>query len=77
MGAALPAETVLQLKEGKGYSSCGGFRTIVDFTTQKMTLLDAENRRFTHAPADRSLRPNMPKIFAEYAGARRGRRWLP
>ena len=26
MGAALPAESVLQLKEGKGYSGAGGFR---------------------------------------------------
>jgi hypothetical protein len=64
MGAALPAETVLQLKEGKGYSGAGGFRTIVDFTSQKMTLLDPENKRYgTFAPDQ--LATEMSKIFAE------------
>jgi hypothetical protein len=55
MAAAVPAETVLQLKDGKGYSSFGGYRSITDFQKQELTLIDAENRRFTTAPADRFL----------------------
>ena len=42
----------------------GGFKTIVDFTTQKMTLLDVENKRYGTFAADQ-LATELSKIFSE------------
>lgn len=45
MGDAIPLESVYQLKEGKGASSMGRFRAIVDFTTQRITIVDPGQKR--------------------------------
>ena len=49
MADSMPAEMVIQLKEGKGASSFGKLRAVTDFTKQRMTLIDPEKKRIaTH-----------------------------
>jgi hypothetical protein len=46
MNGTLPTDISMQLKGGKGYTSAGVTKAIVDFTKQEITLLDKEGKRF-------------------------------
>jgi hypothetical protein len=68
MGVATSQDSVIQLKGGKGLYTAAGFNSIVDFTTQEMTLLDATGGRYAKVTADQlgdALAGAMPKIPAE------------
>lgn len=51
-GSALPQETVLRLKGGKGFSTSMGFDSIVDFATQEMIFLDQAGKRYAKMTSD-------------------------
>jgi hypothetical protein len=68
LGAGTPTGSVIQLKGGKGFYTAPGFNSIVDFTTQEMTLLDATGGRYAKVNGDQlgaALTSAMPKIPAE------------
>jgi hypothetical protein len=48
---ALPPESILQIKGGKGLSSAMGITAIVDFAKQEITLVDKEGKRYATVPA--------------------------
>ena len=50
--AALQQESVLRLKGGKGFSTYMGFESIIDFTTQEMTLLDPASKQYSKLKYD-------------------------
>jgi hypothetical protein len=69
MGGAdsvIPQDRVLQLKNGKGFSTAAGYNSITDFTTQEITLLDATTSRYAKLKASQlsgvltSAAPKMP-----------------
>jgi hypothetical protein len=64
MGAALPPESVMQVKDGKGASAFGRFRSIVDFTKGQTLLLDPEQKRAATVSSGQ-LADEMGKTFAE------------
>ncbi len=70
MESALAPEMTLQLKEGKGYSSFGSFRSVVDFTKQRMTLIDPEKQRYAACTPD-DFATEMSKTFANMPPAAR------
>jgi hypothetical protein len=51
MNRALPPESLMQFKGGKGLSSVMGITSIVDFTKQEITLVDKEGKRYATVPA--------------------------
>jgi hypothetical protein len=63
MGAALPPESVLQIREGKGASQFGKFRSIVDFTASQVQLLDPDQKRVATITAEQ-LSEEIGKVFA-------------
>jgi hypothetical protein len=70
-GLAAPQESVLRLKNGKGFSTAVGYNSITDFTTQEITLLDAATSHYAKIEAGElggQLVAAMPKIPAD-AGA--------
>jgi hypothetical protein len=64
MGSALPPESVMQIKEGKGASQFGKFRSIVDFTTSQVQLLDPDQKRVATITAEQ-LSEEIGKIFTD------------
>ena len=52
MAASMPAETVLRLKGGKGFSTWMGFSSIVDFSTKEITILDTAGKRYAKTTSD-------------------------
>jgi hypothetical protein len=70
---ALPQESVLRLKGGKGWSSAAlGYDSIVDFTTREITLLDAAGKRYAKTTYDRfseEMAAAMPEMPAQARGA--------
>jgi hypothetical protein len=64
MASAMPAEIVFQWKEGKGATSVGRYRTIVDVVKGQMTLIDPEKKRITTVTPDRFME-QMTKGLAE------------
>jgi hypothetical protein len=60
--SSIPPETTLQLKEGKGYSVAGPFRSICDFTSKEITLLDSEHQHFAKTSID-GMAEEMAKAF--------------
>jgi hypothetical protein len=50
--AALPQETVIRFKNGKGFSTYMGFDSITDFMTHEITLLDAAGKRYAKVTSD-------------------------
>ena len=71
MEAALPKESSVQLKNGKGHSSSGANVSICDFSKQEMTLLDNEGKRYATLPfaqfAD-AFAGAMPEMPSQPAG---------
>jgi hypothetical protein len=63
METSLPGDSILQLKEGKGYSSSGMMRSIIDFAKQQMTMLDSEKQHYASFTTDQ-LADEMGKIFS-------------
>jgi hypothetical protein len=69
---ALPQETVLRLKGGKGFSTSMGFNSIIDFTTREITLLDTAGKRYAKLPYDQygeEVARAMPEMPAEARAA--------
>jgi hypothetical protein len=64
MGAALPAESVMQVKAGKGASAFGKFRSIVDFANGRTLLMDPEQKRVTTVTSE-EMAEEMRKTFAD------------
>ena len=69
---ALPQESVLRLKDGKGWSSAAlGYDSIVDFTTKEITLLDAAGKRYAKLTYDQfteEMAAAMPEMPAQARG---------
>lgn len=67
MSAAMPHESSLQFKNGKGFSSSGANASICDFTKQEITLLDKDGKRYATVPAAKlgdemtAAMPQMPE----------------
>ena len=67
MDSAMPAETLSQFKNGRGFTSQGGMTSIYDFSKQEITLLDREGKRYATLPAGQfqdaiaAAMPQMPK----------------
>lgn len=67
MDTAMPAETLLQFKNGKGFTSQGAMTSIYDFSKGEITLLDREGKRYATLPAGQfqdaiaAAMPQMPK----------------
>ena len=63
---ALPQESLLRLKGGKGFSSSMGFNSIVDFATKETTILDTATKRYAKLTYDQFAQemaramPDMP-----------------
>jgi len=55
MGENLPPEMVYQVKEGKGASSFGKIRAVADFTTKRITLIDAANKKLATATTEQLM----------------------
>jgi len=75
--AALSQESVMRLKGGMGFSASMGFNSIVDFTTQKITVLDEAAKRYAKltfnqfSEAVAGAMPQMPAIArANMAGVK-------
>ena len=51
MNGAMPMDTALQFKGGKGYTNAAMMTSIVDFTKQEITLIDKDGKRFATVPA--------------------------
>jgi hypothetical protein len=49
--AIMPKETLMQFKNGKGYSS-SGMNAITDFTSQEITILDPAAKAYAHMKFD-------------------------
>jgi hypothetical protein len=66
--AAMSQESVMRLKGGMGFSASMGFNSIVDFTTQKMTVLDEAGKRYAKLTFDQfgeevaGAMPQMPAV---------------
>jgi hypothetical protein len=75
MGGAdsiIPKDRVLQLKDGKGFSTAPGYNSITDFTTQEITLLDGITSRYAKLKASQLsgvLAGAAPKMPAEATAA--------
>jgi hypothetical protein len=72
MGEVLPSDTVLQLKEGKGYSSVQGLTSISDFMKQMITFVDASGKRYATLPVNQlatEMAAAMPAIPPEAKAA--------
>jgi hypothetical protein len=70
--AIIPQDRVLQLKNGKGFSTAAGYNSITDFTTQEITLLDATTSRYAKLKASQLggvLAGAAPKMPAEALAA--------
>ena len=52
MVSALPQETVIRVKGGKGFSSEMGYNSIIDFTTNEMMFLDTAVKRYGRLKSD-------------------------
>jgi hypothetical protein len=66
-----PQESVLRLKNGKGFSSAPGYNSITDFTMQEITLLDASTSHYAKIKASElggQVAGAMPKMPAEIGG---------
>jgi hypothetical protein len=64
MADSMPAELVIQLKEGKGASSFGKLRSVTDFMKQRMTLIDPEKKRLVTISVEQ-LTDELTKAIAE------------
>ena len=68
----MPQETVLRLKNGKGFSAFMGYNSIVDFTTREITLLDTAGKRYAKLPYDQfgeEMANAMPEMQAQTRAA--------
>lgn len=52
MSTAMPIDSTMQFKGGKGFSSSMGITSITDFSTQQVTLIDGEKKRYATIPWD-------------------------
>lgn len=69
---ALPQESLLRLKGGKGSSSSMGYTSIVDFATQEITVLDTATKRYAKMTHDRfgeEMGRAMPEMPAQARAA--------
>ena len=69
---AMPQESVLRLKDGKGFSTSMGYNSIIDFTTKEITLLDTAGKRYAKLTYDQfgeEMARAMPEMPAEARGA--------
>jgi hypothetical protein len=72
MSTAVPKESLLQLKGGKGFSSAGANSTICDLPRQELTLLDQEGRRYATLPVrqyEEEMAAAMPQMPPEQKAA--------
>ncbi|HEV3332107.1 MAG TPA: hypothetical protein VG096_14055 [Bryobacteraceae bacterium] len=72
MNTAVPKESLLQLKGGKGFSSAGVNSTICDFPKQELTLLDPEGKRYATLPVrqyEEEMAAAMPQMPPEQKAA--------
>lgn len=66
--AALPQESMLRLKGGKGFSTSMGFNSIIDFATKEISLLDTAGKRYAKLTSDQfgeEIARAMPEMPAE------------
>ena len=69
---ALPQESLLRLKGGKGFSSSMGFNSIIDFATKEITLLDTATKRYAKMTSDQfaeEMARAMPEMPAQARAA--------
>lgn len=64
MGTGMPPESVMQMKDGKGASAFGKFRSISDFAKGQILLVDPEQKRMGTIAADQ-LGDELGKLIAE------------
>jgi len=61
---AMPPETLMQFKEGKGAANLGGIRTITDLVKKQVTMIDPDHKQFSVSSMD-ELADALGKSMAE------------
>src|SRR5271157_3683247 len=75
VAGAVPQETVLRVKGGKGFSTFMGYNSIVGFAAREITLLDTATKRYAKMTADQfgdEMARAMPEIPADARGGMAG-----